>query len=287
MISLANYYDRRRTLIAGRADEPEEALRRAEMLEERYFGRPLVNTFLRALGAFPPGTTVMLSTREVALVTHANPNDPWRPSVRLVTGENAGKRVDLKEVSVTEGRHHASIIRAVAPPLLLPEEAVPKKKESPVGAAPTQAELAAAAASMTAARSGKTDMDRAREELKDMTGVLDDLLTIDHYDFTRPAAPPAPAMSSSFVPSSPAMSAPPAGPPSAPAAQRPAMSPASIPKLARRIDLDSVDQRMGFILSFVDGQTPIQAIIELSGIPQNDVVAIIQHLVHHGVLTLG
>lgn len=211
MIALANFFDRRRTILPGKAaDDPDEAIRRAVALEDRYFGKPLVGAFLRGLGVFPPGTTVLLSTREVALVTHANPTDPWRPQVRLVTGSSAGKRVDLKEASAIEGRHYASVVRAVPPPLLRPDEAAmaapdraakKKDEDASIGeATPTPTDAAIIARTPSFGVPAVSGHDRARQELADMGGVLDALLTIKTDDLSH--APGRP-MSTSFLPSAP------------------------------------------------------------------------------------
>lgn len=222
MIALANYYDRRRTILPNRpADDPDEAIRRAGALADRYFGKPTVTAFLKALGAFPPGTTVLLSTRDVALVTHANRGDPWRPQVRLVTGPSAGKRLDLKEASAIEGRHFASIVRAVPPPLLTPAEAAIVSPERPVKKkdasddldatpTPTPPDVAIIMQTPKQGAPAVSGADRARQELADMGGVLDALLTIKTDELAH--APGRP-MATSFVPSAPsapprAMSAP-------------------------------------------------------------------------------
>ncbi len=285
MIALANYFDRRRTQLAGKpADEPEEALRRAAALEERYFGKGLVDTFLRALGAFPPGTTVMLSTREVGLVTHANASDPWRPQVRLLTGANAGKRIDLKELGAVEGRHYASIVRAVPPPLLRLEDVAPPAAVAPKRPAvellePTPPEMAVVVPAPRIVASEIPAAERARAELADMGGVLDALLTIRTDDL----APSMRPMSTSFVPSPP--SARPAPPPATPS--RATMSPAAMPKLVVAIHTLSLDHRAGFIVSLVDGRTTVEDIIDMSGQPSAEVLRVLEELFAQGALSVS
>ncbi len=303
MIALANYFDRRRTLLSGRgADDPDEALRRAVTLEERYFGKGLVETFLRALGAFPPGTTVALSTREVALVTHANPSDPWRPQVRLITGPNAGKRVDLKELGAVEGRHYASIVRAVPPPLLRPEDVAakpavaPKKVEAPEPDEPTPAEIAVVPRAPAIAPPTLSASERARAELADMGGVLDALLTIKTDDL----APSIRPMSASFVPGPPSarpqpapaapvvsITPPVAPPPPPPTPARRIESLASVPRLVVPMQTLALDHRAGFILSFVDGRTSIEEIVDVSGVPTEEVVRVLEELFAQGALAVS
>jgi HD-GYP domain-containing protein (c-di-GMP phosphodiesterase class II) len=415
MIALANYYDRRRTILPNRAaDDPDEAIRRAAALADRYFGRHLVTAFLKALGAFPPGTTVLLSTRDVAYVTHANPIDPWRPQVRLVTGPSAGKRVDLKEASALEGRHFASIVRAVPPPLLRPEEAAivspehaQKKKQGAdaLDATPTPTPADAAIIAPTPRQSvpvvAVSGAERARQELADMGGVLDALLTIKTDALTHapgrpmatsfvPAPPSAapPAASAPPVPPSSAYIVPPPAPSSVPVAQpplpkisappiapsrpplvsaprtddyprpkparslpvppprasappatpsRPAFaapppkvsappppsaapprmkttstapqafgatsrdsaasraegaylrrlgSLAAIPRLVRPMQDLVLDQRSGFVCSFIDGASSIEDIIDVSGVPKLEVLRILDDLVAQGGISV-
>lgn len=405
MIALANYYDRRRTILPNRpADDPDEAIRRAGALADRYFGKPAVTAFLKALGAFPPGTTVLLSTRDIAYVTNANPTDPWRPQVRLVTGSSAGKRVDLKEASAIEGRHFASIVRAVPPPLMTPAEAAIVSPDRPARKKNTEEadELDAtptptppdAAVIMQTPRQGVpaiSGAERARQELADMGGVLDALLTIKTDELTHAPARP---MATSFVPSAPTVppkpspappaapssaygippaapssvpmahpplpkitvppamptrpplvtgpppdhmprpkparsmpvpSAPPArpafaapppkrsAPPGQPSAQppRPSAIPTSpqplgpatratagsraegaylrrlgsmqaIPRMVRAMQDLELDQRSGFVCSFIDGVSSIEDIVDVSGVPKLEVLRILDDLVAQG-----
>jgi HD-GYP domain-containing protein (c-di-GMP phosphodiesterase class II) len=109
MIALASFLDSKRTRIDGAAVDPDEALRLALALEDRYFGRPLVSRCVRAIGAYPPGTTVELSNRAPALVTQVNLGDPWRPQVQLLRGADAGTRVELRELNSVEVRYELSI----------------------------------------------------------------------------------------------------------------------------------------------------------------------------------
>jgi response regulator RpfG family c-di-GMP phosphodiesterase len=118
-VSLASFFDRKRTLLDGRIDDPDEALRQASRLERAYFGPPLVTRFVRTFGLFPPGTIVELSDRQAGLVTHASAHDPMRPQVKLLTGPGAGRRVDLGRRNLVEERHDLSIVRAILPPLAL------------------------------------------------------------------------------------------------------------------------------------------------------------------------
>ncbi len=121
VVALASFVDHKRTVLSGKepVPEPSAIIAQALALEERYFGKPLARRLLRALGAFPPGTVVELSSRAPALVTQANGGDPWRPQVQLLRGEAVGNRVELRELSSVGARYALSAVRAIAPPLFV------------------------------------------------------------------------------------------------------------------------------------------------------------------------
>lgn len=192
LIALANYFDSKRTIIQGRADEPEEALRSAMELEARYFGAGMTARFLRVLGVFPPGTVVELSNREPAVVTRANPADPWRPQVKLLRGAQAGRLVELRDVSATEVRHRLSIVRAIAPPLLVLADAVVSPVVVALVSEVQQADYQAPRAVPQAEVAARDAQDRARAELGGMSAILDALLTVPTEAFVS-AMPPAPS----------------------------------------------------------------------------------------------
>ncbi|MGH7295184.1 MAG: HD-GYP domain-containing protein [Polyangiaceae bacterium] len=119
IVALANFVERRRTLLAGVLDEPEQAIAKGTALLGRYFDARCVALLVRALGVFPPGTAVELSTGETAVVTRVHAGEPVRPRVRVLFGPNAGKRLDLREFDPLERRYKRSIVRSVAPPLAI------------------------------------------------------------------------------------------------------------------------------------------------------------------------
>jgi HD-GYP domain-containing protein (c-di-GMP phosphodiesterase class II) len=127
MLSLANYVDNKRASIGGRANSPDDALGQALSLADRYFDASAIALFMRALGLYPPGTTVELSDGAYAVVTRANPTDARRPEVELLFGERKGRRFELREFDTVERRYVRSIVRAVPPPIvpLEPEEPHP------------------------------------------------------------------------------------------------------------------------------------------------------------------
>jgi hypothetical protein len=123
VIALASFVDKKRTVLPAGADGPEIALGKALALADRYFDRAAIRLFLRALGVFPPGTTVELSDRSVAVVTRANSGDPVRPEISFLFGPNAGKVTSLREFNVMDRRFTRSIARAVSTPIAMTAEA--------------------------------------------------------------------------------------------------------------------------------------------------------------------
>ncbi|HTQ46610.1 MAG TPA: hypothetical protein VMI75_27845 [Polyangiaceae bacterium] len=117
IVALANFVERRRTILSGMQDEPEQVITRCTALLGHYFDARCIALFMRALGVFPPGTTVQLSTGESAVVTRVHAGEPMRPRVRVLSGPNAGKKLDLREFDALEGRYLRSIVQAIAPPL--------------------------------------------------------------------------------------------------------------------------------------------------------------------------
>lgn len=198
VVALANYFDRKRTRIEGNADEPDDVLRAAFELESRFFGKGLTARFVRALGVFPPGTTVELSDRQPAVVTRAHAGDPMRPQVRVLRGERAGKLVDLREVASNEGRFERSITRSVLPPLFVPSDIVAEAEPPAADAAelPDEAFVDDPWSMVTPVRrrpsrppsSGPSSEEVARQELAGMGAMLDDLLTVPVSALAPPPA---------------------------------------------------------------------------------------------------
>jgi hypothetical protein len=53
---------------------------------------------------------------------------------------------------------------------------------------------------------------------------------------------------------------------------------------AAQIDGLAIDHRAGFLLSLVDGSSPIESILDVSGMPRLDALRILNELVHRGVI---
>ncbi|HEY8039367.1 MAG TPA: HD domain-containing protein [Polyangiaceae bacterium] len=270
LVALANYVDRRRTLLRGVVDAPDEALRRAASMQDRYFAPRELHRFVRALGAYPPGTTVELSDRRSGIVVAANPGDPVRPIVRILGGPDDNQRLDLKQLDAVEDRHLLSIVRAIPPPILVRPAGPPPVEEAPERA-PAPRAPAMPSLRPTARVSGLySSVPRARSES---------------------SAPPVAVTMS--VP-------PPLKPSVAPDAESPeqlerscldTLGPlARIPRVAvsgAELGKLSLDHRAGFVLTFVDGMSSLDDILDASGLPRLEALRLLRDLVRAGVVTLG
>jgi HD-GYP domain-containing protein (c-di-GMP phosphodiesterase class II) len=252
LVALANYVDRRRTLLRGSVDMADEALRRAVSLGEVYFGRAAVQHYTRALGFFPPGTTVQLSDRREGLVVAANPGDPRRPTVRILTGAHDDLRVDLKQLDAVEDRHMLSIVRAVPPPMLVrPPDPQPE-------------EPAAEVITVTL------------PSLRPLAGGL--------------SVPPA-ARVSGLYSAAPRVTAQSSAPPEE--LERSCMETLGsldrVPRIvvaAAELGKLTLDHRAGFVLTFVDGVSSIDTLLDASGLPRLELLRVLRDLVRAGVVAV-
>jgi hypothetical protein len=63
----------------------------------------------------------------------------------------------------------------------------------------------------------------------------------------------------------------------------------SVPVLAvRTVDLPglAVDHRAGFLLSQIDGKTPIEELLDLSAMPEDETLRLLRELLDRGILVL-
>ena len=309
IVALANFMDRKRTLLSGHpvgVREPEDALLEAMHLEERYFGRPLVRRFLRTLGVYPPGTTVELSDGQSAVVTRNLAADPWRPQVHVLTGPNTGRQAELRDLRPRDGRYELSIVRATMPPLLLPSAVVadaPAEAATLDGPPPSLEEHAM----IGFARPLPTDATAQARAALGMDDLLDSLLTIPTSALSGSAPPPpvsvpprisAPAMTAMRAPpgasqyprvdprvdprAEPVSVAPP--PPRAPP---PSIDKRAVPKIiAPDLARVGLDHRGAFLLGFIDGGTSVEDIVDASGIGEEEALSILADLAKRGAISL-
>lgn len=118
IISMANAYDH---LMHGAVYTPPEQipLRMIKMAGSDFEPRMLAH-FLVALGMYPPGTYVQLTTEETALVVDASRGDVFRPTVKVLRDRDGNDVLEDRQLDLTErdpdtGGYHASIVRSVPP----------------------------------------------------------------------------------------------------------------------------------------------------------------------------
>lgn len=82
IVGLADRYDRLCNPTHGQeALTPSEAVKHLFARERRKFSKPVIDTFIKCLGVYPPGTLVGLSDDQVGVVVIANPSHPLAPQV--------------------------------------------------------------------------------------------------------------------------------------------------------------------------------------------------------------
>lgn len=307
MISLASFFDRRRTLLNGRGDDPEEALARATALEDRYFGASTVRLFLRALGVHPPGTIVELSTREAAVVVNANPADPMRPQVRPLFGPNEGKLVDLKDLNAVEDRHARSIARAIAPPLAViardaeDEREDERDEEASEAADDDRALIARAPQPAPAPKTSSAPPTRASVRPSARPSIPREEPAAPTSDPTpagttspRGTVPPRGSLPPRTLPPRVSLS-PRTLPPRTPEPEEPDDSaslgaPDAVPRVlvsVAELQKLNLDPRAGFILTFIDGTTTLETIYDSCGLSESDAKILLAELVLRGVIEIG
>lgn len=118
IVTIADVYD---ALTSDRsyskAKLPDHAMRILVEERGRKFHPVLTKVFAQITGMFPVGSLVELDTGEMAIVSKANPQDIYRPQVKLITPTHTGsamlRLIDLREQ--TDGFYLRSIVRAVDP----------------------------------------------------------------------------------------------------------------------------------------------------------------------------
>jgi hypothetical protein len=83
----------------------------------KMFDPVLVRLFIRMMGAYPPGTRVHLDGGEEAMVLKANPEDPFRPIVRVLGSSEEGGPLRLINLAERDPKSGA-FIRSVRESLL-------------------------------------------------------------------------------------------------------------------------------------------------------------------------
>jgi HD-GYP domain-containing protein (c-di-GMP phosphodiesterase class II) len=80
----------------------------------------LLKAFINTVGMYPAGTCVLLDTNEIAVVTHHNNHDIFRPRVQVVADKDrkpvqSGSAVDLSARDEVSGAYAVTIVSALDP----------------------------------------------------------------------------------------------------------------------------------------------------------------------------
>ncbi|RMG17744.1 MAG: hypothetical protein D6731_03550 [Planctomycetota bacterium] len=118
IIRVCEAYDLLTSNLADRpAMSPDQAIKKMVSAPKGWFDEVILTVFTNMMGLFPTGTTVTLSTGEIAVVVHPNPQKPKRPLVAIVMDRNGlqgdGDFLDLAEK--IDGRYPAEITGSVDP----------------------------------------------------------------------------------------------------------------------------------------------------------------------------
>jgi len=121
IVAIADSYD---AMTSGRVYmksriSPDEAIRRLLQQRGTRYDTLLLRAFIHLLGVFPVGTFVRLSTGEIAIVARNNPDDLFRPEVRVLSGV-ADADPERRMVSLSQqdpdGAEYAAFISEVVDP---------------------------------------------------------------------------------------------------------------------------------------------------------------------------
>ncbi len=125
MTNLADTYDAMRSRRTYQEEFPPETV--AAVISDKAgtdYHPQLALAFLRLMGAYPPGTRVRLDTGEEGVVVRVNPDNPYRPVLRMLRDSTGGlvRRLEIVDLMDKEkvGGHFArnilESIRTPAPP---------------------------------------------------------------------------------------------------------------------------------------------------------------------------
>ncbi|MCP4632323.1 MAG: HD domain-containing protein [candidate division Zixibacteria bacterium] len=105
IVSIADYYD---ALVSGRVYHrkkylPDEIIKNMINRTDKSFDSVLLKLFINAIGIFPVGSVVMLSSNELGIVANSNPDDIENPQVKIIANsEGAIKLEDVQVMNLTE-----------------------------------------------------------------------------------------------------------------------------------------------------------------------------------------
>ncbi len=103
IVALADCYDSMTTLRPyQKRFDPKETLEIMMKMVGEHFNPKFFKVFIKTLGIYPIGTLVRLDTNEIALVVRINPNDPNRPTVKILFDPEGREFTKAQEVRLAE-----------------------------------------------------------------------------------------------------------------------------------------------------------------------------------------
>ena len=103
LCTIADAYDAMRSNRSYQRElPPEGAMEILQTQAGKMFDPVLVRLFIRLMGAYPPGTRIKLESGEEAMVLKANPDDPFRPIVRILGEEGSSPEDPLRLANLAE-----------------------------------------------------------------------------------------------------------------------------------------------------------------------------------------
>jgi HD-GYP domain-containing protein (c-di-GMP phosphodiesterase class II) len=103
IVAIADCYDSMTTLRPyQRRFDPKETLDIMMKMVGEHFDPKFFKAFIKTLGIYPIGTLVRLDTNEIALVVRINPDDPNRPTVKILYDPEGRELKDPEEVSLSQ-----------------------------------------------------------------------------------------------------------------------------------------------------------------------------------------
>jgi HD-GYP domain-containing protein (c-di-GMP phosphodiesterase class II) len=95
-MSAGRIYHRKRNL-------PDEVITNMVNRAGKAFDPILLKVFINAIGIYPVGTVVALSSNQIGIVTKSNPQDPEKPKVKIVADESGMLGIDeVKVIDLSE-----------------------------------------------------------------------------------------------------------------------------------------------------------------------------------------
>lgn len=114
IVAIADCYDSMTTLRPyQRRFDPKETLEIMMKMVGEHFDPKFYEAFIKTLGIYPIGTLVRLDTNEIALVVRINPDDPNRPTVKILYDPEGRELKEPKEVSLSELDAHGAPQRSI------------------------------------------------------------------------------------------------------------------------------------------------------------------------------